>query len=646
MGIQLLPSQVADQIAAGEVVERPASVVKELVENAIDGQATEIEIRVEEAGLRSIQVIDDGIGIAAKEVDLAFKRHATSKIHQSQDLFRIHSLGFRGEALPSIASVSEMTLETSDGETGSWVYLQAGEVVDRRESHLRQGTSVLVENLFYNTPARLKYIKSLATELSHISNIINRQALGHPQIRFRYFNEDKLVFETNGKGRLQEVLAAVYGFKQAREMYPLEAESLDFNLSGYVSPPTLTRASKNYISLYLNGRYIRNYKLNQAVIDGYREKLMIGRYPIAVIHIEADPQLLDVNVHPTKMEVRISKEDVLYDLIKESLDHIFQPLQRIPEADQPLQYTEELEPETFRLEETYEQGELPLSSPQKPSQLRDEIEPASRPIRGASHSEEEAVQPAKQVLKLEAADNKAQPASSETVQASIEERQHKHSEQEVWRDVDRITRIDADQSDQSPRFPDLDYIGQLHGTYLLASDASGMYLLDQHAMQERIKYEYYRDHIGSYGTAMQELLIPELFEFTQDEMLEIQPLLPKLKEMQLDFELFGSRTLQLSAHPIWIRSDQVHETVEELIQLALTDKSASVSKFRQATAIMMSCKLSIKANHYLSDDQAKQLIADLSQCQNPFNCAHGRPVLIHYSTYEIERLFKRIQDSR
>ncbi|WP_195853227.1 DNA mismatch repair endonuclease MutL [Aerococcus sanguinicola] len=645
MAIQLLPSQVADQIAAGEGVGRPASVVKELLENAIDGQAQEIEIRVEEGGLRSIQVIDDGIGIASDEVALAFKRHATSKIHQSQDLFRIHSLGFRGEALPSIASVSEMTLETSDGQTGTWIYLQAGELVDRRDSHLRQGTSVLVENLFYNTPARLKYIKSLPTELSHISNIINRQALGHPQIRFRYFNEDKLVFESNGKGRLQEVLAAVYGFKQAREMYPIEAESLDFKLTGYVSPPTLTRASKNYISLYLNGRYIRNYKLSQAVIDGYREKLMIGRYPIAVLHIEADPQLLDVNVHPTKMEVRISKEDVLYDLIKESLDHIFQPLQRIPEANQPLQYTEEAKAEPFRLEESYEQGQLPLSSSRsqvpsrRPSQL-------SELVSSTNSSWEEAERPSENAsLDSEDSPSQAQPASSETIQPSIEERQHKHSEKEVWRDVDRITSIDAKQVDQSPSFPDLDYIGQLHGTYLLASDDTGMYLLDQHAMQERIKYEYYRDHIGTYGTAMQELLIPELFEFTQDEMLEIQPLLPKLKEMQLDFELFGSQTLQLSAHPTWIRSDQVHETVEELIQLALTDKSASVSKFRQATAIMMSCKLSIKANHYLSDDQAKQLIADLSQCQNPFNCAHGRPVLIHYSTYEIERLFKRIQDS-
>lgn len=332
MAIQELPIQVANQIAAGEVVERPASVVKELVENAIDADASEIAIHIKEAGLRSIQVIDNGRGIAADQVGLAFKRHATSKIYSSSDLFRIRTLGFRGEALPSIASVSEVTMNTSDGESSSEIYIKDGEIVDQKTSALRRGTSVMVENLFYNTPARLKYLKSLQTELAHITDIINREALGHPDIRFNYTHDGKTLLSTNGKGRVNEVLAAIYGFRQAKDMVAIEGENLDFHISGYVSLPAVTRASKSYMSLFVNGRFIKNYKLNQAILKGYGSKLMVGRYPIAVIYIELDPQLIDVNVHPTKQEVRISKEDDLYDMIKTGIIDALAPVQRIPDV--------------------------------------------------------------------------------------------------------------------------------------------------------------------------------------------------------------------------------------------------------------------------------------------------------------------------
>lgn len=680
MAIQELPIQVANQIAAGEVVERPASVVKELVENAIDAEASEIAIHIKEAGLRSIQVIDNGKGIAADQVGLAFKRHATSKIYSSSDLFRIRTLGFRGEALPSIASVSEVTMNTSDGESSSEIYIKDGEIIDQKSSALRRGTSVLVENLFYNTPARLKYLKSLQTELAHITDIINRESLGHPDIRFNYTHDGRTLLSTNGKGRVNEVLAAIYGFRQAKDMVAIEGENLDFHISGYVTLPAVTRASKSYMSLFVNGRFIKNYKLNQAILKGYGSKLMVGRYPIAVIYIELDPQLIDVNVHPTKQEVRISKEDDLYDMIKTGIIDALAPVQRIPDVyahsegdggqsvnnSDPFASTSSEQNNYRPLSQptTYlgEQASLDFSAIQS-SHGSDTKQDATSPFSGNGFSNafdesvnEEVKQSVQvptylrdeaQVVQAEALENEVDDSDESSV-AYLDTEQEvdlpKSHNKPVWQTVNQVRALDQAIVDRNMSFPELTYVGQMQGTYLVAENEMGMYLVDQHAAQERIKYEYYRDTIMEFGTAMQSLLLPIVFDFSNSEAQEIDQIRPKLLKMGIDLEPFGPNAFQLQQHPIWMGKKNVQKIVEDLIALVLEDPKATVGNYREATAIMMSCKRSIKANHYLDEMQAKQLLHDLAYTKNPYNCPHGRPVLVHFSNYEIERMFKRIQD--
>ncbi|MFR2079397.1 MAG: DNA mismatch repair endonuclease MutL, partial [Streptococcus sp.] len=330
-----LPEVLANQIAAGEVVERPASVVKELVENAIDAGSTQITIEVEESGLSKIQITDNGEGMAQADVAMSLRRHATSKIKNQGDLFRIRTLGFRGEALPSIASISHLTIVTAaDGEVyGTKLVAKGGEIESQDPISTPVGTKITVENLFYNTPARLKYMKSLQAELAHIVDVVNRLSLAHPEVAFTLLNDGRQLTQTSGTGDLRQAIAGIYGLTTAKKMVEISNSDLDFEVSGYVSLPELTRANRNYITILINGRYIKNFLLNRAIFDGYGSKLMVGRFPIAVIDIQIDPYLaIDVNVHPTKQEVRISKEKELMALISSAIAQSLREQDLIPDA--------------------------------------------------------------------------------------------------------------------------------------------------------------------------------------------------------------------------------------------------------------------------------------------------------------------------
>ncbi len=331
--IQELSDILADQIAAGEVVERPASVVKELVENAIDAGSSRIDILLAESGLKMIRVIDNGSGIEGSQVETAFKRHATSKITSRADLFRVGTLGFRGEALPSIASIADVKMTSSTAEgPGQFVHYRGGELIEHREAQSRQGTDITVSDLFFNTPARLKYLKSLATELSKITDIINRIALSYPEIAFSLQNDERQLMRTSGQGNVQQVLANIYGTHNAQKMLDIHGESVDFRIDGYVSLPEFTRANRSYITILVNGRYIKNFHISKAIIEGYGSKLMVGRYPVAVINIQTDPLLVDVNVHPSKLEVRISEENTLTELISKTIFDRLADQNLIPDA--------------------------------------------------------------------------------------------------------------------------------------------------------------------------------------------------------------------------------------------------------------------------------------------------------------------------
>ena len=661
--IQELSERLANQIAAGEVVERPASVVKELVENAIDAKATQIDILIEEAGLKKIQIVDNGEGINQDDVENAFKRHATSKIHNRDDLFRIRTLGFRGEALPSIASVSEMTLETStaDETQGSYLFLKGGKIEEHRPASLRTGTKITVENLFFNTPARLKYVKSLQTELSNIGDIVNRMALSHPNIAFRLVHDGHKMLRTSGTGDLKQTLAGIYGVATAKKMLKVDAKDLDFTLNGYVSLPEVTRASRNYLSVIINGRYIKNFALNKAIINGYQSKLMVGRYPIAVLEITMDPLLVDVNVHPTKQEVRLSKEKELMELISRGIAESLRQINLIPDVGENPSFKRKVE------KIHTEQMDLPLEEqPKKKSDLNYDpktgifyVEPKQpEPVETPVPLKEEIVEKT-MTVPLETEQEKA-AIVEETPEPLIEE--EVTTEEQVYEEAATADHPEFDLSTQSgekvieqaitklenehpkERFPMLEYFGQMHGTYLFAQSKDGLYIIDQHAAQERIKYEYFREKIGDVSDDLQELLVPFVLDYPNNDAIKLKEQTELLQEVGIYLEEFGPNSFIVRAHPTWYPAGQEESIIREMIDMLLITGSVSVKKFREATAIMMSCKRSIKANHHLNEAQARVLLSDLAQCENPFNCPHGRPVLIHFSNSDMEHMFKRIQD--
>jgi len=619
--IEILNESLANQIAAGEVVERPASVVKELVENAIDADATQIKVEIEEAGLKKIVVTDNGNGIASDDVEQAFERHATSKLYTNDELFRIRTLGFRGEALPSIASVSELTIDTAeDGKSGKHLYLEGGDIVDNTSAPSRRGTTVKVEQLFYNTPARLKHIRSLRTEISHVTNFMNRFALANPDISFEFQNDGNSILKSVGNGDLRQAIASVYGVKVAKKMRKIETENFDFNVSGYTSLPEVTRSNNSYITLIVNGRYIRNYSLSKAVNAGYASTLMIGRYPISVLNIDMDPLLLDVNVHPTKQQVRISNEDELGTLIKEAIYETMHQEVRIPGADNK------------------NDNNAPTPPPPKEEsseQMNFEFRSSRKEKTADTRTTDDAYQP------NTPSNSVVNETSNEPATTSTHQKTAADSSLAVAKEAER-----KDYNEQAQeQFPDLEYIGQLHGTYLLTQNEEGLYFIDQHAAQERIKYEHYKEKISEQGTAMQDLLVPIVLEYPSDEVMIISEHLETLKEAGVSLEPFGQNSFIVREHPTWMISGQEQATIEEMIDFFLEKKDLSVGMFREATAIMMSCKRSIKANHRLSDEEAISLIDQLPQAENPYNCPHGRPVLVKMTNRDLEKMFKRIQDN-
>ncbi|AXH98774.1 DNA mismatch repair endonuclease MutL [Sporosarcina sp. PTS2304] len=609
--IHIMEDTLANKIAAGEVVERPASIVKELVENAIDANSTRIEISLEEAGLTSIRVTDNGKGMSETDALRCFERHATSKISNEHDLFRIRTLGFRGEALASIAAVSKVSLWTSDGEQqGTVVEIEGGKVIKHEAGALRKGTDFLVQHLFYNTPARLKYMKTIQTELGHTIDLLNRLALSHPTISFTLTHDQHQVLRTTGSGELLKVLSDIYGIQVARKMIPFEKENADFHVNGYVTLPEMTRASKNYISLLMNGRWIKSYAGTQSLIDAMHTYLPIGRYPIAVVNITTDPILTDVNVHPAKRHIRISKEGELLSLIKEAVQQAILGVSVIPDAIK---------------KEKKVKVESEQQSIWKPWTRT--IEP-QMPIIQAY---EETAPETKETIKED--EEHAFPQS--IVEKTVHEIEPLPAE-EVAEEIE--SQVTFDNS-----FPSIVPIGQVHGTYIVAQNEDGFYLIDQHAAQERIKYEYFKVKLGKVSSdERQQLLLPLVFHYSADEQLKIEECKDALERVGIFLEPFGPATYTVKEYPAWFPEGQATAIIEEMIEQVLRSRKVDIEKLREESAIMMSCKKSIKANYYLTQADMERLVTDLGACTNPYTCPHGRPVLIHFTTYELEKMFKRV----
>ncbi|WP_099362943.1 DNA mismatch repair endonuclease MutL [Fredinandcohnia onubensis] len=627
--IVLLDDLLSNKIAAGEVVERPASVVKELVENAIDANSTVIEIEIEEAGLSKIRIIDNGDGMDSEDCVNAFHRHATSKIKDENDLFRIRTLGFRGEALPSIASVSELEMKTSTGDnSGTHILIKGGQFVEKKATNSRKGTDITVSNLFFNTPARLKYLKTVHTELGNITDAVNRIALAHPEVSFRLLHNGKRLLYTSGNGDVRQVLAAIYGPGIAKQMVPVHLQSLDFNVEGYISMPEVTRASRNYISTIINGRYIRNYPLVKAIQQGYHTLLPIGRFPIVLLDIKMDPLLVDVNVHPAKLEVRISKEQELNQLIDQGIKDVFKHKQLIPDAINPKKK------EVQKSEQQHFVFQHSIKT--EPREQQPFVPKFVETIQQDSRKEEPKIETPTGVI------------------PSIYEEKSYDREKLVVEESDYTTAVALDENEETDfesteinvneaeRVPVMYPIGQMHGTYILAQNEKGLYIIDQHAAQERIKYEYFKERVGENISDLQELLLPITLEYSTDECININAHKQDLEQVGIFLEPFGHNSYIVRSHPQWFPKGDEKEVIEEIIEQVLNDKKIDIKKLREAAAIMMSCKASIKANHHLRNDEIFALLETLRKTSDPFTCPHGRPIIIHHSTYEMEKMFKRV----
>ena len=641
--IKELETSLANKIAAGEVVERPSSVVKELLENAIDAQATEINIEVEQSGVSSIRVVDNGTGIAQEDLGLVFHRHATSKIVADDDLFHIRTLGFRGEALASISSVAKVTLKTcTDNENGHEIYAEDGKIIHQKPAKAKKGTDIQVDSLFYNTPARLKYIKSLYTELGKITDIVNRMAMSHPEIRISLVSDGKKILSTNGSGRTNEVMAEIYGMKVAKDLVHISGDTSDYHLEGFVAKPEHSRSNKHYISIFINGRYIKNFVLNKAILEGYHTLLTIGRFPICYINIQMDPILVDVNVHPTKLEVRLSKEDQLYDLIVTKIREAFKDKILIPQND--LNRT----PKKNKVLETFEQQKINFEKQQ--SQIGETSAPYVHDQKDKNHD----VESHKNNLDSTSSTNNESTEVSNELHNHIDD-SYLQSQKEVLFDMEQNTSneyeiLNQQSNDikgtvsQTPhrRVPYMEIVGQVHGTYIIAQNENGMFMIDQHAAQERIKYEYFREKIGEVTNEVQNLLIPLTFHFSKDEQMIIDQYKDELDKVGVHLEHFGGHDYIVNSYPVWFPKEEAEEIIKDMIELVLKHKSVDVKKIREDAAIMMSCKKSIKANHYLKNNEMADLIDQLREAEDPFTCPHGRPIIINFSNYELEKLFKRV----
>ena len=587
--IKVMDELLANKIAAGEVVERCASVVKELVENSIDAESREIKIFLKEAGTKEIQVIDDGIGMDKEDAVLSFGRHATSKLKTEDDLYRIDTLGFRGEALASIASVSDVILKTSNGEVGTTVEIHGGKVVSIESSDLRRGTSMTIKNLFYNTPARLKHMKSLYTELSSIIDYVNKIALSHPEIKFTLMNNENVILKTDGSGQLLKTIKEIYGISTVKKMIEVSASDADYEVTGYISLPEVHRSSRNHMITLVNGRVVRNAELNKTINDSYHSYKPDTRYPIVVIMIEVDPSLIDVNIHPTKMDIKFSKLEELKKLIENMIKKELQKGTFIPNAIE----------------------EVPLLKEEK------KVEYVEQKITFDVVNEE-----VKDYLIID-------EGKYENELFSIE-------------DFNKEKKVDiVQEKNVENRLPELYPVGIVHGTYIICQNDKGMYLIDQHAAKERCNYEYYKKKFGNPTKENISMLFPITKEFTAGEYIVLKENFDILRNLGFDIDEFGMNSIIVKAHPIWIKDD-IEESIYKILELIISmEKKFSIEKFNESAATMLSCKKAIKANDFITEAEVKTLIEDLKHCENPFHCPHGRPTMIFYSKYDLEKLFKR-----
>ena len=703
--INILSAELSNKIAAGEVVERPSSVVKELVENSIDAGSTNIKVIIKEFGIQQIRIIDNGSGISNDDLARAFLRHATSKISADYDLFHIETLGFRGEALASISSVSKVTIKSCAGEAqGKMLVLEGGKVVSEEYYAPIKGTDLSVENLFYNTPARLKYLRNPHTEQANITNIIHKFALSYPNVAFELHIDGKITFKTYGDGDVHKILSKIYNMGVARNMIEFSGSNDDYKVFGYISVPEETRASKNYINIFINGRYIKNYGIQNAIIDAYGTLLMINRYPLCVINIEMDPILLDVNVHPTKQEVRLSKEVELIRLIKEVIAERLSNYTYIPQGMnnvltkkekakiEKINFLDELdnkfgdvEDKNIFSEEKKEPEvdlEVELSFPDTQEEVASHVIQEDEFLFGGdllTNSAEEKI-PVQSKENTFNQRNKTQKIKSDLPDLSYSshprDNRNKFGDKPAKKEIENFmnfskkednasyddrteevvsnvvkddshfdeikdAKIVQDDDTKVRTLPDLKVLAQIFKTYILSEADNKLFLIDQHAAAERYNYEKLQREFIERKNYKKQMLIPLMFDFSVEEAAEVRNNLEKFEELGIVFEEFGDNSYVVREFPGWIEEDE-EQMIKIIVEKVLRNNNITFNELRNDAIAMASCKMSIKANQVLTDVEMNKVISDLYECKNPFTCPHGRPIITKMEKKDLEKMFKRI----
>ena len=685
--INILSAELSNKIAAGEVVERPASVVKELVENSLDAGSTNIKIIIKEFGIEQIRIIDNGSGISNDDLERAFLRHATSKISEDYDLFHIKTLGFRGEALASISSVSRVTIKSCAGEAqGKMLVLEGGKVTSEEYYAPIKGTDLSVENLFYNTPARLKYLRNAHTEQANITNVIYKFALSYPNVSFELHVDDKITFKTYGDGDVHKILSKIYNMSVARSMISFSGNNDDYKVYGYISVPDETRASKNYINIFINGRYIRNYIIQNSIIDAYGTLLMKNRYPLCVINIDMDPILLDVNVHPTKQEVRLSKEAELISLIKGVISERLANYTYIPQGmNNVLTKKEKANIEKFNFLDELD-NKFGMQTEENNTSLFKEEQKVDRFVReddivfgedndihklqeelnsnNESHIRRQQTEISGMESSLPDLSYTARPRENynkygdkptkkeienfmnfskreEIGEATKEEISNTIVKDNSHFDEIKNLKIIQDESMEVKTLPDLKVLAQIFKTYILSEADNKLYLIDQHAAAERYNYEKLQRDFIDRKNYKKQMLIPMTFDFSIEEAAEIRNNFEKFTELGIDFEEFGDNSYVVREFPGWIEEDE-EEMIKIIVEKVLNNNKITFNELRNDAIAMASCKMSIKANQILSEVEMNKVISDLYKCKNPFTCPHGRPIITKMEKKDLEKMFKRI----
>ncbi len=597
--IHVMSEVLANKIAAGEVIERVSSVVKELVENSIDAKSKSIKIDLVNAGIKSLTVTDDGIGMESDDALLAFSRHATSKLLRDDDLFFINTLGFRGEALPSIASVSKVILKTSTGNAGTLIEIHGGKLIKEEKSDARIGTTFTVSDLFYNTPARLKYLKSETTELSSIVMYIEKLALTHPEIKFTLTNNDKVIVSTSGSNNLLKTIYEIYGYLVSSNMVSINASSEDYDINGYVCKPTILKSNRNHMTTMVNGRIVKNIELNKAINDAYYTYKPDIKYPIVVINIETDPTIIDVNIHPTKQDIKFSKQYELNELVTKTIKEALYKALLIPKIE---------------VKEKINDNEIGI------------LNEYNKPIINNNEAKEYVINKDLKVL------------NDEQVKFDF-----RKVESNVNSDITK-EKVNDDNKNETLKKLELYPCGLVMGTYIVCENENNMYLIDQHAAQERVNYERYLKHLKEQDIHITNLLIPYTIELNPSDYIKFNERKNILTDMGFGIEEFGINTLVFKSHPSWLLPGFEFESINKLVDLVINDYNIDRIKFYDSVSKTLACKMSVKGNTRITQDAMQTIIDDLVLCDNPYNCPHGRPTIITFTKYELERMFKRVMN--